>query len=211
MVGPFGFVWFLPSPVLVRVLWPSAWFPSPCSYPVHQLVAWLPATALAPLSSSLSGPSAGRLVTSNLVGPSVLVLGPVVLVLAGPSAGRLVTSNCNGTLDHVPRSRLPVIATPDGTLDHDPDPDYHGRWHLPTLSPSLSGPSAGRLFTSNRIGPSVLVLGPAVLVLVRSISRSPGYQHQHWHPPCPCPWFRPPPSCHILLERHPRLAWKPSV
>ena len=67
--------------------------PRPC--PVLQQVPWLSATALALLSLSLSG----------------------------PSAGCLVTSNCNGTLDHVPRSRFPVIATQmaPSTMLLDPD------------------------------------------------------------------------------------------
>ena len=119
--------------------------------------------------------------------PLFLVLGPFVLVLV----------QCI--------SRSPATAMAPRPCPHIPIPcDCHASWHprpcprpclvhqqvaclpAPTLdplslslalsSPSSSGPSAGRLFTSNLVGPSVHVLGPVVLVFVWSISRSPVYQ-----------------------------------
>ena len=55
------------------------------------------------------------------------------------------------------------------------------------MSPVWSGPSAVRFFTRNRVGSYARILSPLVLVLVGSISRSPGYQQLRWYPPCPCP------------------------
>ena len=161
MVGPFGFVRFLPSPVIVRVLWPSAWFPSPCSYPVHQLVAWLPATALAPLSSSLPVHQQVAWLPATAMAPSTMSSDLDFLLLLRQMAPSTMTQI--------------LIVTADGTFRPCPRPC---RVHQ-----QVACLPATSLHTLS------LSLAPSSSVLVRSISRLPGYQHPHWHPPCPCPWF----------------------
>ena len=163
MVGPFGFVRFLPSPVIVRVLWPSAWFPSPCSYPVHQLVAWLPATALAPLSSSLPVHQQVAWLPATAMAPSTMSSDLDFLLLLRQMAPSTMTQilivTADGTFRPCPcpcRVHQQVACLPATSLDP-------LSLSLGLSSSSLSGPSAGRLFTSNLIAHSVLVLGPVIL------------------------------------------------
>ena len=135
--------------------------PRPCR--VHQQVACLPATALDPLSLSSALPSSS---------------------LSGPSACRLVTSNCDVTLRPCPRrgqvhqqfASLPATALSPMPLS------------LAPLSLSLSGPSAGRLVTSNHVG--------TLLVLVPVHQQLAGSQQ---------------PRCIHALETHPRLARESSA